>query len=128
MPVTSTDFIELAKFCASRKDEIGYRNAVARAYYGAYHHVLPHLKQGPKDNHQGLIDYLTTMAWRDDAEPYPKKTLIGLGIALQSLKDQRIISDYKLEATISELDSQVAIKTAEKLLNRCAEMVKTKAS
>lgn len=68
------------------------------------------------------------MAWRDDAEPYPKKTLIGLGIALQSLKDQRIISDYKLEATISELDSQVAIKTAEKLLNRCAEMVKTKAS
>lgn len=38
MPVTSTDFIELAKFCASRKDEIGYRNAVARAYYGAYHH------------------------------------------------------------------------------------------
>jgi uncharacterized protein (UPF0332 family) len=128
MPVTSSDFIELAKFCASRKDEIGYRNAVARAYYGAYHHVLPHLEHGPKDNHQGLIDYLTTMAWRGDAEPYPKKTLIALGIALQSLKDQRIISDYKLDATISELDSNGAIKTAEKLLLKCNEMAKAKAS
>ncbi|HFS8089559.1 TPA: hypothetical protein ACH2JA_001909 [Enterobacter hormaechei] len=128
MPVTSSDFIDLAKFCASRKDEIGYRNAVARAYYGAYHHVLPYLKYGPKDNHQGLIDYLVSMAWRDDAEAYPKNTLIGLGNALQSLKDQRIISDYKLDATITERDSAVAIRTAEKLLVRCSEMSKSKAS
>lgn len=128
MPVTSNDFIELAKFCASRKDEIGYRNAVARAYYGAYHHVVPHLEHGPKDNHQGLIDYLTTMAWRDGSEPFPKNALIGLGMALQSLKDQRIVSDYRLDATITELDSNVAIKTAEKLLQKCNDMAKPKAS
>ena len=47
MPVTSNDFISFAKDCSSRKDEIGYRNAIARAYYGAYHHILPYMKHGP---------------------------------------------------------------------------------
>lgn len=116
MPVTSNDFISFAKDCSSRKDEIGYRNAIARAYYGAYHHILPYMKHGPKDSHQGLIDYLSTMAWKDGAEIYPKLTLKALGFALQALKDQRIISDYRLEVTINELEANVAVRTAEKLL------------
>ncbi|HBW6190077.1 TPA: hypothetical protein ME995_000253 [Klebsiella pneumoniae] len=128
MPVTSNDFISFAKDCSSRKDEIGYRNAIARAYYGAYHHVLPYMKHGPKDNHQGLIDYLSTMAWKDGAEAYPKATLMALGYALQSLKDQRIICDYRLELTVEELEANVAVRTAEKLLQRCEEMAKSKAS
>lgn len=128
MSVTSDDFIAFAKDCCSRKDEIGYRNAIARAYYGAYHHVLPHLKNGPKENHQGLIDYLTKMAWRDDAEPYSGNSLKGLGFGLQALKDQRIICDYRLDETVTEQQSAIAIRTAEKLLQRCSDMVKSKAS
>ncbi|HCA0685133.1 TPA: hypothetical protein MNM99_003592 [Citrobacter freundii] len=127
MPVCSNDFIEFAKDCEKRNDEIGYRNAIARAYYGAYHHVLPCMTLGPKDNHQGLIDYLVNDAWKGN-EPYSKSELVGLGYALQSLKDQRIICDYRLGDTITPTQSRTAIKTAEKLIQRCADMTKSEAS
>lgn len=127
MPVSSNDFIEFAKDCEKRNDEIGFRNAIARSYYGAYHHVLPCLTNGPKDNHQGLIDYLVSDAWKDN-EPYTKSELVGLGYALQSLKDQRIICDYRLADTITPTQSSTAIKTAEKLIKRCVDMTKAAAS
>lgn len=73
VPVNSSDFIAFAKDCEKRNDEIGYRNAVARAYYGAYHHVLPCLTMGPKESHQGLIDYLVNDAWKGN-EPFEKET------------------------------------------------------
>lgn len=127
MSVSSTEIIEFAKDCVKRNDEIGFRNAVARAYYGAYHHVLPCLKYGPKDNHQGLIDYLLTDAWKGN-EAFEKSDLRGLGFALQSMKDQRIVSDYRLDDTITESQATTAIKTAEKLIVRCANMTKSQAS
>ncbi|HCZ9310118.1 TPA: hypothetical protein O4G90_001808 [Citrobacter amalonaticus] len=127
MPVCSNDFIEFAKDCEKRNDEIGFRNAIARAYYGAYHHVLPCLTNGPKDSHQGLIDYLQTDAWKGN-EPYAKSELIGLSYALKSLKDQRIICDYRLGDTITGTQSSTAIKTAEKLIQRCIDMTKSAAS
>ncbi|AGN84938.1 hypothetical protein [Enterobacter sp. R4-368] len=127
MPVSSSDFLEFAKDCVTRNDEIGYRNAVARAYYGAYHHILPFIKYGPKDNHQGLIDYLMTASWKGN-EPYSKLELTGLGMALQALKDQRIISDYRLNATVTANDSKTSIKTAEKLIAKWVDISKPKAS
>lgn len=127
MPVSSQDFIEFAKDCQNRNDEIGYRNAIARAYYGAYHHVLPCLSKGPTDNHQGLINYLVNEAWKGN-EPFSKTDMIGLGYALQSLKDQRIVCDYRLGDTITATQSQTAIRTVEKLLQRCADMTKSEAS
>lgn len=127
MPVNSIDIINFAKDCLSRKDEIGYRNAIARSYYGAYHNVLPCLTNGPKDSHQGLIDYLITDAWKGN-EPYSKADLTGLGYALQALKDQRVVCDYRLDDTITEQQSETAIKTAEKLIKRCVLMSNSKAS
>lgn len=127
MPVNSADFIAFAKDCEKRKDEIGYRNAIARAYYGAYHHVLPCLTCGPKENHQGLINYLVNEAWKGN-EPFAKSNLIGLGYALQSLKDQRTVCDYRLDRTITSTQSRTAIKTAEKLIKRCVDMTESKAS
>lgn len=127
MPVNSFEILEFAKDCVARNDEIGYRNGVARAYYGAYHHILPLMKYGPKDSHQGLIDYLMTVSWKGN-EPYTKLELTGLGIALQALKDQRIISDYHLNATVTANDSKTSIRTAEKLIEKWVKLSKPKAS
>lgn len=127
VPVSSSDFINFAKDCFARDDEIGYRNAIARAYYGAYHNVIPYLANGPTDSHQGLIDYLMTMAWKGN-ESFQKADLIALGYALQALKDQRVVCDYRLAETITRVQSSTAIKTAEKIISRCLEMQKNKAS
>ncbi|MFC3191104.1 hypothetical protein [Pseudocitrobacter faecalis] len=127
MPISSKDIIDFAKDCQTRNDEIGFRNAIARAYYAAYHHVLPCLTNGPRDSHQGLINYLVNEAWKGN-EPFEKIDMVGLGYALQSLKDQRIVCDYRLNDTVTSTQSATAIKTVEKLLKRCADMTKSEAS
>ncbi|EKN4195067.1 TPA: hypothetical protein ACV98Q_000732 [Yersinia enterocolitica] len=127
MPVTSSDFLLFAKDCITRSDEIGYRNAIARAYYAAYHHVLPCMLHGPKDNHQGLIDYLKGDAWRTSSEKFEKRSLVALGMSLQSLKDQRIISDYSINSEIDKIGADSAIRTAEKLIEKCNQMTRTEA-
>lgn len=121
MSVTPEDFITFANDCVGRDDEIGFRNAIARAYYGAYHLVNPLMKHGPKENHQGLIDYIKGDAARG-SESYEKRYLIAISYVLQSLKDQRIISDYDLEANIGEVQAKAAIITANKLVTKCTEM------
>ncbi|KKF38466.1 hypothetical protein [Hafnia alvei] len=128
MPVTSNDFLSFAKDCVSRSDEIGYRNAIARAYYAAYHHVLPCMEHGPKDNHQGLIDYLKGDAWRASSEKYERSSLVGLAMALQSLKDQRILSDYNLNSDFDKLSADTAVRTAEKLMDKCNQLTQSEAS
>ncbi|WP_174634520.1 hypothetical protein [Yersinia thracica] len=128
MPVNSQNFIDFARDCVLRDDEIGFRNAVARAYYGAYHHVCPMMQNGPKESHQGLINYLKDQAWREGNEIYSKNYLIGLGHALQALKDQRIKSDYRIDLNIEKMDASIAVKTCEKLIIKCHEMVSVKAS
>ncbi|WP_227720563.1 hypothetical protein [Yersinia proxima] len=122
MPVTSDDFLNFARDCVIRDDEIGFRNAVARSYYSAYHLVNPLMRNGPKDNHQGLIDYLKGDASRGH-ESYSKRNLIAVAYILQSLKDQRIICDYELNDLIGELQAKTAIITTEKLMTKCTEMM-----
>lgn len=121
MPVLAEDFISFAHDCISRSDEIGFRNAIGRAYYGAYHLVNPLMKQGPKENHQGLIDYLKGDAARG-SEDYDRRYLIAISYILQSLKDQRVICDYDLSTSINETQAKTAIVTANKLVVKCTEM------
>lgn len=121
MPVSPVDFISFAKICVTGKDEISYRNAIARSYYAAYHTVCPLMLNGPKDSHQGLINYLHGDAQRG-FESYAPNSLRALGHALQSLKDQRIACDYDLADDFDESDANTVIRTAEKLILRCASI------
>ncbi|HBE9077671.1 hypothetical protein [Serratia fonticola] len=127
MPVSSIDIHNFAKDCIDRKDEIGYRNAIARTYYSAYHLVSPLMKNGPKENHQGLIDYIKGDAARG-CEKYERKYLIAISYILQALKDQRIISDYRLEEIVDELQAKAAVATTEKLVVKCGEMTRDSAA
>lgn len=127
MSVNSHDFLGFAKDCHDRNDEIGYRNAIGRAYYGSYHHVLPTMTNGPKDNHQELINYLQGDACRG-YEKYDAKYLKGIGFILGQLKGQRIIADYRLDQHVSSRQSSLAIGMAERLFEKCSEMTKSIAS
>ncbi|QUG75074.1 hypothetical protein GKQ23_08760 [Erwinia sp. E602] len=119
MPIISTDFINFAEQCLARKDEIGFRNAVGRAYYGAYHHVISAMSSGPKDSHKDLISYLQGDAWRLEAETYTRKELLALGYILKAMKDQRTISDYFLEKTVTKNSALIAIKNAHNVIALC---------
>lgn len=127
MPVNSEDFLGFAKDCHKRNDEIGFRNAIARSYYGAYHHVLPCMAHGPKDSHQGLIDYLQGDASRG-SEAFDAKYLKGISFILSQLKAQRIVADYRLDQPVTFKQSEVAIGMTERLFDKCAEMLKSRAS
>ncbi|RJL19354.1 hypothetical protein [Pectobacterium polaris] len=128
MAVNSIDFLNFAIDSASRGDEIGYRNAVARSYYCAYHTVCPLMKGGPKDSHQGLINYLSGDAWRTNAEIYDKDNLKSLSFILKFMKDQRCLSDYVLDGNVRKKDADVAISTCNKLINKCSAMSRLAAS
>ncbi|MDE9544769.1 hypothetical protein [Xenorhabdus bovienii] len=125
MSITCQDLLSFAEDCFSRKDEVGFRNAISRAYYAAYHNVYPAMQGGPKDNHQGLIDYLKTESWKDNEE-YKKPDLLALGYMLQTLKDNRILSDYKLSHDVKKIDAEMAIATSRKVLEKITEITQSK--
>lgn len=127
MPVNSHDLLSFAKDCHDRADEIGYRNAIGRAYYSSYHHVLPAMVNGPKESHQGLINYLQGDACRGH-EAYDPKYMRGIGFILTQLKAQRIIADYRLDQHVTSKQSGLAINMAVRLIEKCAEMTKSIAS
>ncbi|WP_421595697.1 hypothetical protein [Rahnella sp. PD4] len=112
MSVTSQDFISFASTCIQRNDEIGYRNAIGRAYYGAYHHTIAKLVNGPKQSHADLITYLQGAAWQVPLETFDKKKMIALSHVLFAMKSQRTLSDYKLHMNIDKAKADLAMTNA----------------
>lgn len=129
MPINCDELLAFARDCVERDDEVGYRNAISRAYYSAYHSVYPVLDNGPKDSHQGLIDYLKSDAWRGN-EKYEKQTLIAIVYMLKSLKDSRIIADYRLEASegVSKHNAEESVELASRVHSKVSEMTSLKLS
>ncbi|HAX9726175.1 TPA: HEPN domain-containing protein [Serratia marcescens] len=124
MSVNGNDFIDFANDCMSRNDEIGYRNAIARSYYGVYHHISGILNNGPRESHQGLINYLDTEAWKGN-EKFEKNFLRGLAMMLQTMKDKRVMADYDLITTLTITDANESLKTANRIMERCQNAAKT---
>lgn len=112
-------FAEHAKTLGS---EIGYRNAIARAYYAMFHQVQTSLIACPKfvgGTHQGLADYLNKAV---PTEPYDKTYLRRLAAILNQQKGRRNIADYELDKTFTLSDAQAALDTATRLFDLCQEM------
>lgn len=116
MSVTSQDFISFASTCIQRNDEIGYRNAIGRAYYGAYHHTIAKLVNGPKQSHADLITYLQGAAWQVPCETFDKRKMIALSHVLLTMKSQRTLSDYKLQMNIDRARAELAMTNADNAL------------
>ncbi|EUC94734.1 hypothetical protein [Providencia alcalifaciens] len=128
MSVSSNDFLNIAESCiANENGEIGYRNAISRGYYAAYHSAVSCLNDGklPRYNgkesknvkggtHAKLSYYFENDAAND--LPYEKEKLELIGVQLRMLHKLRVNADYRIEKKIDKVDAQDAIIKAKKIM------------
>ncbi|AUU92092.1 hypothetical protein C2U55_24940 [Enterobacteriaceae bacterium ENNIH3] len=124
MTVNGQDFYDFAVTSLARGDEIGFRNAVGRAYYGLYHDVCSKLQKCPEPaTHVGVRDYLIETSWLNGYEPYDKMKLISLGTMLKHLHTQRKWADYSINYDYPKADAEAALIMARKGLEKSQAML-----
>lgn len=124
MSITPDDFLSEAKATATRKDEMGIRLTVSRAYYAAYHWALTvsyHCPTPPPKNegvHKALVRRFSSV---------PQKGFQGSRIArdiggwLDKGRRLRTMVDYELSATVDKNAGTNAITYAEHIRDLVAE-------
>lgn len=118
MSVSGQDFIEFAEKCVTFDDEIGFRNAIGRSYYGVYHEICDKLEKCPStESHQGVRDYLTNTAWLKGYEPFEKFKLIQIGVWLRHMYTRRKWADYQLDRDMAKTDAEAAIIMAKRAMD-----------
>ena len=123
MSVTGKDFIEFAGKCIAHDDEIGFRNAIGRAYYGVYHETLEKLEKCPdRATHQDVRNYLINDAWLTGYEPFDKMKLISVGTMLKHLHTRRKWADYELERTLNKADAEAILIMANRAMDTLHQM------
>lgn len=121
--VNGQDFFDFAVKCMAHGDEIGYRNAVGRAYYGLYHEVCSKLQKGPDPaTHRAVRDYLIDTSWLAGNEPFERMKLISLGTMLKHLHIQRKWADYNLDDDYPMADAQAALIMTRKGFDKAKDM------
>ncbi|TBM13500.1 hypothetical protein EYY86_14560 [Hafnia paralvei] len=123
MSVNGDDFIKFANNCLHTNDEIGYRNAIGRAYYGVYHKTCSILEKCPHNTHIGVREYLAKDSWLKHNEPYAKMKLLSVSAILTQLHTQRKWADYEISEDIGESDAVAALKLAQRGMDKITEMV-----
>lgn len=125
MPVSSEDFLRFSKEeCIQSDSEIGFRNAISRAYYSMFHHARSVLKNGPVDPqspHKKLIDYLLSP---DSVrlEGKESRDLRKMASMLLQRRSIRNLADYDLTKSFSCSDAQEAIEVARLFIEHCDAM------
>lgn len=111
MPINCKDFLSLANNSFERRDEIGYRNAISRAYYCAFHAIKFAIDfEAPKGKptHESLIRYLVSA--NNTSEKIPSLELRSLGYRLAAQRKLRSKSDYQLDETVCEEDAKIELE------------------
>lgn len=130
MPVVCTDFFAFAESIKADSDEISFRAAISRAYYGAYHAcqqwhdtklpVAGHDIGMSGGVHQTLINQLTNPdpGCGRDLGNYSK----SLGYGLRALKELRTTADYQLSETVDKEQMRNARAQAKLLIEKAAQV------
>jgi len=104
MALDERDFLISAITNFKVGNEIGYRNAISRAYYSTYHQSLSRLTKMPNANgshHAALIKYLESKECCKN-EKYQAETLKELAGCMRQLRGMRNKADYNLDTTITQ--------------------------
>ncbi|MGE6468070.1 hypothetical protein [Serratia proteamaculans] len=104
MALNSKDFLISAVENFKFDNEIGYRNAISRAYYSTYHKSLSRVTKMPvacSSHHAALIRYLSSEQCFQN-EQHEEKILKELSRSLKQLRNARNKADYKLDTTIGK--------------------------
>lgn len=123
MPVNPNDFLDIAIDYKSSSDEIQLRNAVSRAYYAGYLHIMEKINAAgillvgsPSGLHEKLINTFNSAGCTklNGGMSAPKQyEVAGL---LKLTKQLRAKADYSLTSTITQDDKDAAISNAIELM------------
>lgn len=125
MPVTPSDFFDIAFDYSKSCDEIQLRNSVSRAYYACYLHAINRVKAAgislvtsPSGMHEKLIHTLNANgcgALCGGMTPPQQYELAGM---LKLAKQLRTKSDYHLDETVTQDDKDAVLLTANEIIKR----------
>lgn len=108
MTIQSFDFLRSSEHCLSLDEEVGYRNAVSRAYYAMFHRaseVLEHIPSAEHNHHANLISYMQGRMGMPK-EHIPAARLKLLAYDLRQMRQARNEADYRLS------DSKINVNVA----------------
>lgn len=117
MPVSSKDYVESADVLSANGAEIDWRNAISRAYYGAFHwglanvgtcNALPHAI-GPLGAHDAMIKRY---------EHHGDNAGKSIAFILNAMKTKRKVADYRLDDSITQIEAVTQVETARKVIDR----------
>lgn len=130
MPTTSQEFLSSAERCLAEDSEIGYRNAISRAYYAMYHEIKESLTCLPsfqRDHHKNLIGYLRNKA-ENKLEPYDHDSLKSMAYKLEQQRRSRNEADYDLQnCMIDKAMSEQSLEEAKLIFAKWVTLKQDKA-
>ncbi|WP_414667431.1 HEPN domain-containing protein [Escherichia coli] len=121
MTIQSSDFLRSSEHCLSLDEEVGYRNAVSRAYYAMFHRAgeaLENIPSAEHNHHANLINYMQGRLGLPQ-ENISAARLKLLAYDLRQMRQARNEADYRL--TESKVNADVAkesLLTAQHFFNR----------
>jgi len=110
MAVDPSDFLDSAQQLIHGDEEIAWRNAVSRAYYGSYHEAR---------------QTIARMGWPEYASGPTHERLVALFIdqkqkplayRLKSLHRQRCAADYEIDSPVVKVSAEEHVSTAARLM------------
>ncbi len=119
MSVTHQHFLDSARVFLSGTSEMDCRNAASRSYYAAYHICLNLGRQFPDfaDEKYGVHEKLIKKL-----ENARDRNIKSIGYVLRTCKVSRNKADYSLEEKFSKQEAEMAIKQAERIVQRYSEI------
>lgn len=121
MSISPSNLLQLSRdILATAKSEVEFRNAVGRAYYGAYHAAaafhdsLPSPGELPLQR-MGMHLEMAYQLSRPTIPPSDPRFLKSrtLGQDLNWLHGKRLNADYKLDGSVKHSDAKAVVQRAE---------------
>lgn len=126
--IEGINFLESAKELSQLGNETAFRNAISRAYYAAYHAVLPldnaFANHGGVKSDVGVHEQLITKLENCPRSNPNWTELKSIGFLMRKAKTARTESDYDLTSFISEKNALCQIELVEKILIKISEVKK----
>lgn len=83
--------------------EIDVRNAISRAYYGAFHKAFQDIGNAP-EGHAELVRFL---------QGSKDKNMKAIAVKLKQLRNARVTADYHLDISVFDVTAKANIRSAQ---------------
>ena len=126
--IGANDFLDSAKALLNLDNETAFRNAISRAYYAAYHAVLP--LDETFANHGGIkTDVGVHEQLISKLENCPRSNpnwtrYKSIGVLMRKSKVARVESDYDLQAIVFGEQVECQIERVEMILEKIEALKK----